>query len=92
VVERSADDIQRDIEQARVGLAQSVDQLTYRTSPQRVSEQIKQTLRAKAESTEGRIVIGVTGGVVVLLVVKRIRKAAANRRPVPRTKRSSRKR
>ena len=74
MAERSADDIQRDIEQARVGLAQAVDQLAYRTNPKRVSEQVKQTLRARANSTEGRIVIGVTGGVVLLLIVKRIRK------------------
>lgn len=74
MAERSADDIQRDIEQARVGLAEAVDQLADRTSPRRLSDQIKQTLKARANSTEGRIVIGVTGGLVVLLVVKRIRK------------------
>ena len=74
MAERSADDIQRDIEQARVGLARAVDQLAYRTNPRRVSDQLKQTLKARAGSTEGRIVIGVTGGVVLLLVVKRFRK------------------
>jgi osmotically-inducible protein OsmY len=74
VAERSADDIQRDIEQARVGLAQAVDQLAYRTNPHRLSEQLKQALKARANSTEGRVVIGVTGGLVVLLIVKRIRK------------------
>ena len=74
MAERSADDIQRDIEQARVGLARAVDQLAYRTNPRRVSDQLKQTLKARASSTEGRIVIGVTGGVVLLLVVKRFRK------------------
>ena len=74
MAERSADDIQRDIEQARVGLARAVDQLAYRTNPRRVSDQLKQTLKARAASTEGRIVIGVTGGVVLLLVVKRFRK------------------
>jgi osmotically-inducible protein OsmY len=74
VAERSADDIQRDIEQARVGLAQAVDELAHRTNPRRVSEQFKQALKARANSTEGRIVIGVSGGLVVLLIVKRIRK------------------
>ena len=74
MAERSADDIQRDIEQARVELARSVDQLAYRTNPRRVSNQLKQTIKARANSTEGRIVIGVTGGLVVLLIVKRIRK------------------
>ena len=74
MAERSADDIQRDIEQARVGVARSVDQLAHRTSPRRVSDQLKQTLKARVNSTEGRVVIGVTGGVVLLLIVKRIRK------------------
>lgn len=74
MAERSADDIQRDIEQARVGLADAVDQLAYRTNPKRVSEQLKQTLKARANSTEGRVVIGVAGGLVLLLIVKRIRK------------------
>jgi uncharacterized protein DUF3618 len=72
--ERSADDIQRDIEKARAGLAESVDQLAYRTNPKRVADNAKLTLRAKATSPEGRIVIGVTGGLVVLLIIRRIRK------------------
>jgi hypothetical protein len=72
--ERSADDIQRDIEKARAGLAESVDQLAYRTNPKRVADNAKITLRAKANSTEGRIGIGVTGGLVVLLIIRRIRK------------------
>ncbi len=72
--ERSADDIQRDIEKARAGLAESVDQLAYRTNPKRVADNAKITLRAKANSPEGRIVIGVAGGLVVLLIIRRIRK------------------
>ena len=39
MAERSPEDIQRDIEQARVSLAGAVDQIAYRTSPKRVSEQ-----------------------------------------------------
>ena len=74
MTERGADDIQREIESARVKLAGAVDQLAYRTSPKRVSETIKQTLKEKAQSTQGRIVIGVTGGVVVILVVRRFRR------------------
>ena len=74
MAERSADDIQRDIEQARVGLARAVDQIAYRTNPQRLADRAKQTLREKANTTQGRIVIGVTGGLVVLLVVRRVRK------------------
>ena len=72
--ERSADEIQRDIEKARAGLAASVDQLAYRTSPKRVAENAKLTLRAKANTPQGRIAIGVSGGLVVLLIIRRIRK------------------
>jgi hypothetical protein len=74
VVERSADDIQRDIEQARAGLAETVDQLAYRTNPKRLADEAKQTLLEKANSTPGRIAIGVSGGLIVLLIVRRIRK------------------
>jgi osmotically-inducible protein OsmY len=74
VTERGADDIQREIESARVKLAGAVDQLAYRTSPKRVSETFKQTLKEKAQSTQGRIVIGVTGGLVVILVIRRFRR------------------
>jgi osmotically-inducible protein OsmY len=74
VSERGADDIQREIESARVKLAGAVDQLAYRTSPKRVSETVKQTLKEKAQSTQGRIVLAVSGGVVVILVIRRIRR------------------
>jgi osmotically-inducible protein OsmY len=72
--ERSADDIQRDIEQSRAALAEAVDQLAYRTNPKRLADNAKQSLRERAQSPQGKIVIGVTGGVVLLLIIKRIRK------------------
>jgi osmotically-inducible protein OsmY len=74
VAERSPDDIQRDIEQSRAALAEAVDQLAYRTNPRRVADNVKQSLRERAQTTQGKIVIGVAGGLVVLLIVKRIRK------------------
>jgi hypothetical protein len=72
--ERSADDIQRDIEKSRAALAEAVDQLAYRTNPQRLLETVKQTVREKAASPQGRIVLGTAGGLVVLLIVRRIAK------------------
>jgi osmotically-inducible protein OsmY len=74
VTERGPEQIQREIEQARVKLAGAVDQLAYRTNPKRVAESAKQTLRERAQSPAGRAVIGVTGGIVVLLIVRRIRR------------------
>lgn len=72
--ERSADDIQRDIEKSRAALASAVDQLAYRGNPKRIVEQGKQSLKAKAQSPQGKAVIGVAGGLVALLIIRRIRK------------------
>jgi osmotically-inducible protein OsmY len=74
VADRSAEQIQRDIEQARAGLADAVDQLAYRTNPRRVTDNAKQALLVKANTPQGRIVIGVSGGLVLLLIVRRFRK------------------
>jgi uncharacterized protein DUF3618 len=72
--ERSADDIQRDIERSRAALATAVDQFAYRTNPKRVAENAKRSLRERAQSTQGRIVIGATGALVVVLIIRRVRK------------------
>ena len=73
MAERDADAIQHEIEQARVSLASAVDQLAYRTNPRRVSEGIKRTLVEKAQTPAGKAVIGGTGLLVVLLIVRRVR-------------------
>ncbi|HZC73747.1 MAG TPA: DUF3618 domain-containing protein [Jatrophihabitans sp.] len=70
MAERTADEIQKDIERSRMALAEAVDQLAYRASPKRM----KDSLREKARSTQGRIAIGVAGGVIALLIVRRVRK------------------
>lgn len=72
--ERSAEQIQRDIEQSRVALATAIDQLAYRTNPRRVVDNVKQTLREKAQTPQGRAVIGAAGGLVLVLVIRRVRK------------------
>lgn len=72
--ERTADEIQRDIEQARASLAEAVDQLTYRTNPKRLAEDAKKSLKEKAQTPQGQAVIAATGLVVVVLVVRRFRK------------------
>jgi hypothetical protein len=74
VADRDPQDIKRDIEQSRAALAETVDELAYRTNPKRVANNAKQSLLDKANTTQGRVVLGVTGALVVLLIVKRIRK------------------
>jgi Protein of unknown function (DUF3618) len=72
--ERSAEEIQQDIEQARTALADAVDQLAERTSPKRLVAQVKATVRQQAQSPAGKAVIGAAGALVLLLVIRRIRK------------------
>jgi osmotically-inducible protein OsmY len=74
VADRDPEDIKRDIEQSRAALAEAVDELAYRTNPKRVATNAKQSLIDKANTPRGRVVVGVTGALVVLLIVKRIRK------------------
>ncbi len=70
--ERSADQIQRDIEDARESLAAAVDQLAYRTSPKRAADNAKQALKDRAQTPQGKAVIAGAGALLVLLVIRRI--------------------
>jgi hypothetical protein len=74
VAEQSADDIQRDIERSRAALAGAVDQLAYRANPTRIADNVKQTLRARATSPQGQVVLGVAGALLAVLIVRRVRK------------------
>jgi ElaB/YqjD/DUF883 family membrane-anchored ribosome-binding protein len=71
---RTADDIEHDIEQARASLAVAVDQLAERTSPKRIVNQTKQNLVAKAKTPAGMAVLGGAGLLVAFLVARRIRR------------------
>lgn len=71
--ERDAEAIKRDIENARVTLARSVDQLAYRTNPKRLVEKTRTTLTQRAQTQQGKAVIGGAGVVLVLLIVRRVR-------------------
>ena len=72
--ERSADEIQRDIEQARASLAVAVDQLAVKTSPKRLAADAKLRLVERVKTPQGQAVVGAAGVVVVLLVIRRIRR------------------
>lgn len=74
MAERNADEIQHDIEQARVSLASAVDQLAERTSPKRVANDLKQDVLAKARTPQGKAVLGGAGLLVAILVIRRIRR------------------
>lgn len=72
-VQRSPEEIQREIEQARASLASTVDELAERTSPKRLADLAKQNLKAWTKTPKGRAVIGGTALLVTLLVVARVR-------------------
>jgi hypothetical protein len=73
VPERTPQDVQRDIEQARDSLAEAVDQLTFRTNPKYVANNAKQSAIAKAQTPAGIAVIAGVGVLVLFLVIRRVR-------------------
>jgi hypothetical protein len=77
--QRTAADIQREIEQARDQLAVSLDQLAERTSPKRLANQTKENLVAQATSPKGKkIIAGTAAAVVALIVISRLRNRSAD--------------
>jgi Protein of unknown function (DUF3618) len=72
--QRSAEEIQRDIQQARASLAVAVDQIAYRTSPKRVANNAKAALMAKARTPQGQAVLAGVGLLVLIMVIRRVRR------------------
>lgn len=78
--ERTAEQVQHEIEGARDALASAVDQLATRANPKRLADDAKQTLIAKAKTPVGLAVVGGAGAVVALLVVLRVRAGRRSKR------------
>ncbi len=76
--ERTAEQVQHEIEAARDSLASAVDQLASRTNPKRLAGDAKQSLLAKAQTPAGKAVLGGVAAVVLLLVVRRVRRGKAD--------------
>ena len=77
---RDPETIQREIEQARDALAETLDNLAERTSPRRVAERGRQVLVERLRSPEATRALGVAAGVVVLFVGYRVRRTRRTRR------------
>jgi hypothetical protein len=75
VANREAAEIRIELEQARERLATSVDQLTDRLAPQRLMNEAKASLLAKASSPVGMAVLGGTGLLLTVLVVRNLRRS-----------------
>jgi hypothetical protein len=73
VPERTPEQVQREIEQARDALAVAVDQLTDRTNPKRLADDTKQAVLARVKSPQGKAVIAGVGVLFALVVIRGIR-------------------
>jgi hypothetical protein len=74
VPERTPEQIQHVIEQARDALASAVDQLATCTNPKRLADDAKKSLLAKVQTLASKAVIGGVVVVVGLLVFRCIRR------------------
>ena len=72
-VQRSPEEIQREIDEARSSLASTVDQLAERTSPKRLADLAKQNLIAWTKTPKGKAVVGGATLFVTFLIVARVR-------------------
>ena len=72
-VQRSPEEIQREIEEARSSLATTVDQLAERTNPKRLADLAKQNLIAWTRTPKGKMVVGGTTLLITLLIAARVR-------------------
>jgi uncharacterized protein DUF3618 len=90
-VPRTPDQIQQEIDAARESLAATLDELSYRGSPKRLTAQGKAAALAFLQSPPGMALISAVGLATAVLVALRIRTAVKRRRQ-PAVLRSARRR
>jgi hypothetical protein len=74
-VPRSPEQIQQEIDAARESLAATLDDLAFRTSPKRLSDQAKEKAQAFLQSPPGIALVSVVGLTVTFVVTRKIVKA-----------------
>ncbi|MFL6160938.1 MAG: DUF3618 domain-containing protein [Jatrophihabitantaceae bacterium] len=79
MADRDAVEIRTELELARERLASSVDQLTDRLAPQRLVDDAKSSLLAKASSPVGMAVLGGAGLLLTVLMVRNLRRSRGSR-------------
>ena len=72
---RSPEQIQQEIDAARESLAATLDDLAYRTSPQRLKAQGKDKAQAFLQSPPGIAIVGAVGLAVTFVVTRKIVRA-----------------
>ena len=73
---RSPEQIQQEIDAARESLGATLDELAFRTSPKRLSDQAKEKAQAFLQSPPG---IAIVSGIGLLVTVGVVRKARYRR-------------
>lgn len=69
---RDPDTIQREIEQARDELANTLDELSVRADPKKLVESGKASVRARLDNPKVRIALIAAGALVAFVVVRKI--------------------
>ena len=69
---RSPEQIQQEIDAARESLAATLDELAFRTSPQRLTEQGKAKVQAFLQSPPGMAIVGAVGLTITFVVTRKI--------------------
>jgi hypothetical protein len=71
-VPRSPEQIQQEIDAARESLAATLDELSFRTSPKRLSDQAKEKAQAFLQSPPGIAIVSAVGLTVTFVVTRKI--------------------
>ena len=87
---RTPEQIQQEIDAARESLAATLDDLAFRTSPKRLTEQGKAKAQAFLQSPPGLAIMGAVGLTVTFVVTRKVVRRVRHRDRVPALGRSSR--
>ena len=91
---RSPEQIQQEIDAARESLAATLDDLAFRTSRQRLTDQAKQRAQAFLQSPPGVAVVSAVGLTVTFVatrkVVRRVRRGRRDQHTIGRGRRTRR--
>ena len=77
--QRDASEIRAEIEQARDQLAITVDQLAERLAPKRIIDDVKTTLKEKAQTPQGKAVLGGAALLLTVLMIRNLRRSHRDR-------------
>jgi hypothetical protein len=82
-VPRTPEQIQFEIDAARESLASTLDELSYRGNPKRLTAQGKAAALAFLQSPPGMAIVGAVGLVVVAVVGRKVGRAVKHRNDPP---------